>query len=88
VNQNLSISEADRGGFELTLRSLKRNKLFHFSAMTEAEFMDPGQLQKKRAKPLAGRRRAIGETFVEKNAREWGPSWGDMRIERRSPQGG
>jgi hypothetical protein len=38
---------------------------------------------KKEMKRLAGRRRAIGETFVEKNTGYWGASWRDAWIEHR-----
>jgi len=37
-------------------------------------------------KRLAGRRRTIGETFIEKNTGYWGPRWRDTRIEHRSLQ--
>src|SRR5881227_3289149 len=39
-------------------------------------------------KRLAGRRRAIGETFVEEKTGYWGPRWRDTRIEHWSLQSG
>lgn len=55
--------------------------------MTEVEFVILVSC-KNGMKRLAGRRRTIGETFVQKNTGYWGPGWRDTRIERRSLQSG
>jgi len=63
----------DRSKFDLIRRSLKCRGAVSFQSMTEVEFVILVSCEKG-MKRLAGRRRTIGETFVEKDTGYWEPS--------------
>ena len=63
----------------------KRNGAVSLQSMTEAEFEILVSC-KKGLKELAGRRRTVGETLVEKNTGYWRPSRRETRIEYWSLQ--
>jgi hypothetical protein len=80
ANANLARFCLDRSQFELTDDRSSAVVRFHFSQLTEAEFVVL-VCRKKGTKRLAGRRRTIGKAFVEKNSGHWGPIWRDTRKE-------
>src|SRR5581483_2001850 len=84
-SRNLASSWSQPAQFELTPRPLTRIGAVSLQSMTKVEFVILVSCNNG-MKRLAGRRRTIGQTLVEKNAGYWGTRWREARIEHRSMQ--